>query len=146
MSPATRRRLLLEFARSEAWQTLILPEFQRRLGTLDSAILTDASLSGKALDDQRAQRFHLEDIFATLRAIAYSAFANMTVEDKAATPSSALHDVIIPALTLTPSPPSNREPRTENREPKIEFPPMHRNPFDPLPEAPAEENPPDTQL
>jgi hypothetical protein len=99
---ARQRRLFLELAKSEAWNTLVMPLFRRKIGELDTAVLTDAKLVGKDLDDTRAKRFVLAEVFHSLSTAAHAAF-NENDKDEAAAliaPVSALKDAVLPALDL----------------------------------------------
>ena len=143
MSHAQRRRALLDLAKCEGWTEVVLPLFRNAQKNLETAILCDDCLTGTKLDEARAQRRKLEEIFDLIQEQAYAAFRNLTVEEQTQTPRSALLDVILPTLCLrTPSlaPLSNQPAQPAVA---VEFPPMHLNPFDPA-NIPAKADPPDS--
>ena len=144
MSHAQRRRALLDLAKCAGWTEIVLPLFRNAQKNLETAILADDCLTGVKLDEARAQRRKLEEIFDLLQEQAYAAFHNLTVEEQTQTPRSALHEVILPALSLrTPNGSPSAPPPAKPALAAVEFPPMHLNPFDPA-NIPAKADPPDS--
>lgn len=144
MSPAQRRRALLDLAKCAGWTEVVLPLFRNTQKNLEAAILSDDCLTGVKLDETRAQRRKLKEIFDLLETQAHDAFRNLTFEEQTQTPRSALHEIILPALWLHA--PSNSPLANAPAKPAladVEFPPMHVNPFDPA-NIPAKTDPPES--
>lgn len=144
MSPAHRRRALLDLAKCTGWTDIVLPLFRHAQRQLETAILSDENLLGVKLDEARAQRRKLKELFDLLATQAHDAFRDLTVKELTQTPRSALHEIILPTLSLgSPSGCSMAQPPAKPALASVEFPPMHVNPFDPA-NIPTKADPPES--